>query len=277
MYAGVFFHWDIDLTERTAKKRPRWQLPPGVPASMWDYAQSEHIARDYDEYFAYNRLFEFDGQVLARHFDRPGLVVDFGCGTGRALTPLCHGGHRGLAVDLSREMLGVVGEKAAALGLSIDRVQANLVELGCLAEGTAEYGMCMFSTLGMIRGRGNRRTFLCHVRRILKPGGRFVLHVHNFWYNLYDPGGPWWVLSSCLASAWRRDLEVGDKFFDYRRIPNMFLHVFRPGELKADLKFAGFKVREWIPLDPQRVQALSRRWLVPNLRANGWIVACERS
>jgi len=258
-----------------SQRRPSWQLPPGVTRGMWEYARTEHIARDYDEYFAFNSLFEFDQEVLNRHFSKPGYVIDLGCGTGRALVPLARRGFRGLAVDLSAEMLAVVGEKAEVEQLPIDRVMANLVDLDCLADGIADYCISMFSTLGMIRGRQNRQRALAHVRRILKPGGLFVLHVHNLWYNLYDPGGPWWLLKNLLRAAVVRDLEAGDKFFDYRQIPNMFLHVFRRRELLGALRQSGFRVREFIPLDPRRHRALARPWLFADLRANGWIVVCE--
>jgi SAM-dependent methyltransferase len=244
---------------------------------MWEYAHADHIARDYDDYFTYNRLFDFDEAVLAKWFARPGLVVDLGCGTGRALMPLIRRGHRGLAVDLSAEMLAVVGEKAAEENLPIDRVRCNMVELGCLAASVADYAMCLFSTLGMIRGSKNRRRTIEHVHRILKPTGLFVLHVHNFWYNLYDPGGPWWVIKSVLAAPFRRDFEVGDKVFDYRQIPNMYLHVFRRGEVVRLLRRAGFTIRELIPLDYRRSAVMRRPWLFGNLRANGWIIVCERS
>jgi SAM-dependent methyltransferase len=189
--------------------------------------------------------------------------------------PLVRAGHRGLAVDLSLEMLSVVGEKAAAESLSIDRVLANLVELDCLADASADYAICLFSTLGMIRGSDNRRRVVAHARRILKPGGVFVLHVHNFWYNLFDPGGPWWVLKSVLCAPFRRNFDVGDKFFDYRGIPQMYLHVFRRRELLSLLRRAGFRIRELIPLDYRRTARLRMPWLLGNVRANGWIVICE--
>jgi SAM-dependent methyltransferase len=242
---------------------------------MWDYVNAEHIARDYDDYFAFNRLFDFDEEILRRYFARPGLVVDLGCGTGRALVPLVRAGHRGLAVDLSMEMLSVVGEKAEDEALPIHRVLANLVELDCLAEAIADYAICLFSTLGMIRGSENRRRAIEHVRRILRPGGVFVLHVHNFWYNLFDPGGPWWVLKSVAAAPFRNEFEIGDKFFDYRGIPQMYLHVFRRRELLTLLKGAGFRIRELIALDYRRTARLQRPWLMGNIRANGWIVVCD--
>jgi SAM-dependent methyltransferase len=242
---------------------------------MWEYAQSPEIATQYDDYFALNSLFEFDQQVTARYFQPPGLVVDLGCGTGRALLPLVRRGHRGLAVDLSRHMLGIVREKARLEGLPVDCVQLNLVEMDALRDAFADYCMCMFSTLGMVRGRANRAKVLRSVRRILKPGGTFIVHAHNFWHNLLDPGGPWWVLGSLLMAAWRREFEVGDKHFPYRGIPNMFLHVFRRGELRRELRRAGFTSTRFIPLDTARRHSLPRPWLLGRIRANGWIVICQ--
>lgn len=257
------------------KHVPQWRMPAGTTRGLWEYVQAEHIADDYDEYFAYNSLFDFDLAVLERHFTRPGLLADLGCGTGRLLVPFARRGFRGLAVDLSRPMLEVVGDKAAAEDLPIDRLQANLTELDCLRDAVADYCISMFSTLGMIRGRANRLRALAHVRRILKPGGKFVIHVHNRWYNLFDPQGRWWVLRNLFASWLLRNQEPGDKFFDYRGIPNMFLHVFTRHELAADLRRSGFRVVEWIALDTQRRHALARPWLFGRLRANGWIVVCQ--
>ena len=154
-------------------------------------------------------------------------------------------------------------------------VQANLVELDAVPEDAADYAMCLFSTLGMIQGRENRRRALRHARRILKPGGVFVIHAHNFWFNLFDPGGPWWVLGSLLRSTFRADVERGDKYFAYRGVPNMFLHVFTRRELIGNLKRAGFRVREVIPLHVSRQKRLPHAWLFGRIRANGWIVVCS--
>ncbi len=256
----------------TSPNRPTWQLPPGVSRGTWDYFHASHIADDYDDYFAFNSLFEFDQAVLRRQFDRPGLIADLGCGTGRALVPLVRDGHRGLAIDLSEHMLRIVREKAAEESLPIECLRANLVELDGVADAAVDYAMCMFSTLGMIRGRANRRRALAHARRILKPGGRLVLHVHNYWYNLRDPEGPLWVLGNLLQTPLSRELEVGDRWFPYRGLPSMFLHVFRWRELAADLRSAGFRIVERIALDAQRRHALERPWLLGPLRTNGWIV-----
>jgi SAM-dependent methyltransferase len=259
-----------------AAHRPEWRLPPGVPRGVWEYAQAEHIAEDYDEYFASNELFEFDEQVVARHLAHPGLVVDLGCGTGRTLVALARRGFRGLAVDLSLPMLQVVGEKAKAEGLPIHRLQANLVELDCLREGVADYCVCLFSTLGMIRGRENRQRVLAHARRILKPGGLFVVHVHNLWFNLFCAEGRSWLLRHLVRVLASRDVQWGDKFFDYRGIPRMFLHTFTRRELVVALRRAKFVIQELIPLAVTRQRPLPHAWFFGGLRANGWIAVCRK-
>ncbi|MEM9187170.1 MAG: class I SAM-dependent methyltransferase [Planctomycetota bacterium] len=257
---------------------PEWKLPPGVPRGVMDYAESCAIAEDYDDYHALNPLFEFEEQVLAREFQPPGRVADLGCGTGRALLPLLRSGHTGLAVDLSDKMLDVVREKTELAGLAVECLRANLVELEGIADQSCHYAMCLFSTLGMIRGRANRRRALGHMSRILRPGGKLVLHVHNFWFNLRDGhsqwGGPWWVAKNLLRKP-GGGLEPGDKFFPYRGVPNFFLHVFRAGELRADLRSADLRVTRWIPLEVRRRHALPAPWFLPKLRANGWIVVCQ--
>jgi SAM-dependent methyltransferase len=253
-----------------------WQLPRGVTRGMWEYAHAEHIAAEYDDDLVGHPLFDFDEEIVRRYFTRPGLVVDLGCGTGRALIPLARIGFRAVAIDLSPAMLAIVGAKADEERLHVDRLRANLVELDCLSDGAADYAMCLFSTLGMIRGRDNRLRVLRHARRILKPGGLLVLHVHNLWYNLTDPLGRLWLARHVLESLRRRDVELGDKFFDYHQIPNMYLHVFTRTELLRSLKRAEFSVREIISLDTTRHRALKWPWLCGRLRANGWIAVCEK-
>lgn len=257
------------------RRQAEWRLPRGVPRGVWQYVQADHIAEQYDDYFADNRLFQFDEQVLARHFTRPGLVVDLGCGTGRSLVPLARRGYSGLAVDLSERMLRIVGRKAAAEGLPIHRIRANLVELDCLRSGVADYCTCLFSTLGMIQGHQNRRQVLQHARRILKPGGLLVAHVHNFWYNLFDAPGRRWLLGHLLRWLLGREAERGDKLFDYRQIPKMFLHTFTRRELVGALRACDFRIKEIIPLSATRQRPLRRRWFLGWLRANGWIVVCQ--
>jgi SAM-dependent methyltransferase len=191
--------------------------------------------------------------------------------------PLARRGFRGLAVDLSSRMLGIVGRKAQWENVPIDRLLANIVELDCLRSEIADYCLCMFSTLGMVRGRANRLRALTHVRRILKPGGMFVLHVHNRWSNLFMPQGRTWLWSNFLSALRSKEVEPGDKFFPYHDVPQMFLHLFTRRELTQDLRAAGLAIEKIIALDNQRREALRWPWLLGRVRAQGWIVICCRT
>jgi SAM-dependent methyltransferase len=176
-------------------------------------------------------------------------------------------------------MLRIVMQKAALDQLDITPVVANLVELDKadppIAPASVDHAMCLFSTLGMIRGSRYRLQALTGVRRILKPGGRLVLHVHNYWFTLHDPGGWLWVAKNMAQSLVQRETEVGDRYFPYRGLPTMYLHTFRPRELRSLLRSAGFRIRRWIPLEVTRKGPLPHAWWFESLRANGWIVVAE--
>jgi SAM-dependent methyltransferase len=254
---------------------PEWRLPPGVSSGLWDYANADHIAEDYDEYFAYNLLFQFDESILDEEFQQPGRLVDLGCGTGRLAIHFAARGFHVVAIDLSLPMLRVVGRKAFQARQHVDRLLANMVQLECVRSESIDYCICMFSTLGMTSGGANRLRVLQHVRRMLKPGGQFALHVHNRWYNLFDPQGRVWLARTLLGRDRRHGLERGDKVFDYRAIPNMRLHLFSLSELRRLLRRAGFRVRRMVALDTRRQRPLPRAWWFGRIRANGWIAFCD--
>lgn len=255
---------------------PRWRLPRGTTRGAWEYACDEAVAEGYDADLEGSFLFEFDEQFVRKHVRSGDTLVDLGSGTGRLLLPLAEAGVRCVAVDLSEPMLRVVQRKAEAANAFIDRLRTNIVELDGLRNGIADCAICMFSTLGMIRGAENRRLAVQHAHRILKPGGKFIVHVHNLWHNLFDPQ-PWWLARSLFRSAFHGDEDFGDKTYDYRGVPNFFLHAFRRREILGLLRSAGFRISEVCPLDTARRRALAFPWLLQNLRANGWIIVGEKS
>lgn len=258
----------------SAANRTDWQLPPGVPKGVWDYTQAETIACEYTDYFRDHALLKFDEKLLAKWFEESGIVVDFGCGTGRALKSLLERGMTGIGVDLSQPMLMEAQSQLGAFSDRFTPIRANLVDLRCLADDSADYAMCLFSTLGMIQGGENRKAAVDHMRRILKPNGLLVLHVHNFWFNLYDPGGPWWLVKSFLSRS--TDRRRGDKTYSYRGIRNFYLHVFSRRELLGIIKSAQLEVYDWVPLRPRCDGAISAPWFCQSLRASGWIVCCRK-
>lgn len=265
----------------SSKTRTNWQLPDGVSPGTWDYAQSTSIASDYDDYFRGHGMFELDRDIIDRHFQRDGCVIDLGCGTARALEPLIAKGLQGVAVDLSQEMLETVRSKPK-LRSTTTAIRANLVDLDGFGDETFDYAICLFSTLGMIRGSDQRSKFVEHVARMLKPGGLFVVQVHNYWVHVFDPEGPLWMLRNLFRSKIKRDVELGDRFFLYRGIPDMYLHSFGKRELRRLLTNnrsrtkAELEIVESIPLNPRQDGRLALPWFMEWLRASGWIVVARK-
>lgn len=258
--------------------RRDWQLPPGVVPGTWEYVANREIAEDYDEYFAVHPMFDFDEAVLERWFTTPGTLVDFGCGTGRALLPFARRNFRCVALDLSLPMLRVVGEKARMDQLHVDRICANLADLGCLADAWADYACCLFSTLGMIDGAQNRLAALKGIRRTLKPGGVFVLHVHNSWHHLRYREGRRRFLRDLPNRLPGRVSTFGDRTYAYRGLPRMFLHAFSKRELTDLLDKSGFVIKETtllgLPKEDHQ-EPLAHSWFLSRLRAYGWVVVCR--
>jgi SAM-dependent methyltransferase len=181
-----------------------------------------------------------------------------------------------LGVDLSAEMLKVARAKAAAAGVPAHWLLANLVELGCLADQSFDYAACLFSTLGMVAGRAERLQLLRHVYRLLRPGGQFILHVHNYWFNVWDPQGRAWLLRDWLRSLLGR-AERGDKVMPvHQGIAGLTLHLFTRREALRLLKEVGFRVAEVQPVSLRPDCRLPWPAWFGWLRSYGYLLAAER-
>jgi ubiquinone/menaquinone biosynthesis C-methylase UbiE len=254
---------------------PAWKLPEGVNPSLWQYANTPRLATEEDEYFDGHPLFRFDSETLRTRFVEPGPLIDLGCGAGRHSLQFAARGFPVVAVDLSSAMLGELSRKAAKARVRLDTVQANLCRLSCFPDGSFRYAISMFSTLGMIRGRPARRQALAEAHRILEPGGRLALHAHNLWLNLKDPQGRFWLMSQGLKWITRRP-GFGDRKMTYRGIANMEVHLYTWGELATDIRSAGFRIDEVVPIDAVRAKPIIAPKLGHPFRAGGWIVFASR-
>jgi SAM-dependent methyltransferase len=214
---------------------------------------------------------------------RPGRLLDLGCGTGRLLVPFARRGYRLLGVDLSAEMLAVARQKAEAAGVAGHLLRANLAELDCLCEGCFDYAACLFSTLGMVVGLAARRRVVGHAFRVLRPGGRFVLHVHNRWFNAWDRGGRAWLLRDWLRGFGAGGVsrpggqERGDRVMPvHQGVAGLTLHLFTRREAVRLLTDAGFRVLEVRPLSLRADGRLPLPAWFGWLRAYGYLLAAER-
>src|SRR5690606_23243579 len=104
------------------------------------------------------------------------------------------------------------------------------------------------STVGMIRGASARQRAVAEAFRILKPGGRLAIHVHNLLLNLRNHQGRFWLLGQIPKIVLGRN-DAGDRRMTYRGIPHMEVHLYRWKELRRSLLNAGFEIDEFIPLN----------------------------
>jgi SAM-dependent methyltransferase len=243
---------------------------------LWDYLHDPALARGYDASLARSVLFTQDHLFTLRHFDRPGRLIDLGCGTGRLLISFARRGDCVVGVDLSEEMLRVAGEKAAASGVTVHLLKMNLVELDALADQSFDNAACLFSTLGMVSGAAERRRVMGHAFRLLRPGGKFVLHVHNRWFNWWDPQGRHWLIRDTLRSFLGGG-PAGDRAQPvHQGIAGLTLHLFTRREAIRLLRDAGFQVLEVVPVGVNANGTLAWPGWFGWLRAYGYLLAARR-
>jgi ubiquinone/menaquinone biosynthesis C-methylase UbiE len=220
---------------------PDWQLPPGADRGLWDYFHSAEMVDGYDAAMAASPLARADIAFCERAFPTPGRLLDLGCGTGRLCIHFAAKGYECVGVDLSEPMLAQARANAAAAGVTCEWKVANLVELTDLPERSFDYAACLFSTLGMVRGAENRAKAVANAARLLKPGGRVVLHVHNRFFRGLGAGV---VRRQLLRTLFRRP-GAGDVTMPqaYGGAPLTLHHFTRRGAVRL-LTDAGFKVIE---------------------------------
>jgi SAM-dependent methyltransferase len=254
-----------------------WQLPAGVDRGLWDYLHNAELAKGYDAGLAGSSLSHIDQAFAEEHFPSPGRLIDLGCGTGRLTVPFAQRGFWVLGVDLSEPMLEVAEVKARKNGVAIHRLKANIVELDALRDCSFDYAACLFSTLGMIAGPDARRRVIRHVHRVLRPGGRFVLHVHNKWFNFWDPHGLRWLMRD-LPRFLTRQSSAGDRLMPvHQGIAGLTLHLFTRREVLRLLRETGFRLLEARPVSLTEDGRLRHAWWFGWLRAYGYLLAAERS
>lgn len=241
---------------------PDWLLPPGVDRGLWDYLHAADMVAGYDEQMRVSPLAIADGAFCERAFATPGRLVDLGCGTGRLCRHFAAKGYDCVGVDLSDEMLAQA--RSAASG--VEWVKANLVELSELPGESFDYAACLFSTLGMVRGADNRAKVVANAFRLLKPGGRFVLHAHNRFFR-----GLGW--KRVLGQRWKSLVgkpDAGDITMSqaYAGAP-LTLHHFTLPEVTHLLGAAGFAVREALAVGDDGTPAAGSR-------VYGWLVLAVR-
>lgn len=138
----------------------------GVDAQFWDRAARKYAASPIKDMAGYER-------TVARARDllhATDTVLELGCGTGTTALTLAPGVARYVGTDLSREMIAIAREKAAA-------AHCRNLEFSVSGSDPASWpvgpfdAVLAFNLLHLVPDRG---AYLRQVHRILKPGGLFI-------------------------------------------------------------------------------------------------------
>jgi SAM-dependent methyltransferase len=179
-------------------------------------------------------------------------------------------------VDLSSRMLEIAREKTRAAGIeNVSLIEGNIADLPLdRLRPPYDYAVCLFATLGYVRGRENRLRALRQAASLLAPGGQYVFHAWNLLHNL-PTAHLLWILTGLARWAVGRG-EIGDQIlWWYRGLRWVTMHAFRLGEIESLVRDAGLELLEvhYVnkhcdgPLAGRRLRA----W-----RANGFMIRCRK-
>lgn len=116
------------------------------------------------------------GVELFRREADPGAgarILDLACGAGRHLSPLAAAGYRPVGLDLSAPLL-----RRAARDFGGPLVQGDMRAVP-LAAAAVDAVVQFFTSFGYFERRSEDRRALAEVRRVLRPGGTFLLDFLN--------------------------------------------------------------------------------------------------
>lgn len=139
-----------------------------------------------DAFWAAVYPFEFSAPVVdagATQVDRAiglagvrvGDALDLGCGPGRHAVPLARRGFRVTAVDLSAFHLARAHERAAAAGVDVELVQADMRVFA--RPDAFDLALSLFTSFGYFEDAGDDLRVLQNVHRSLRPDGVLVMDV----------------------------------------------------------------------------------------------------
>jgi ubiquinone/menaquinone biosynthesis C-methylase UbiE len=246
---------------------PDWQLPAGVDRGLWDYLHAAEMVAQYEQQIGLSPLAQADVAFCQKHFASPGRLLDLGCGTGRLGRYFAARGYECVGVDLSACMLDQACQLTPSeLAPRLHWIQANLAEPLPLADACFDYAACLFSTLGMIRGASHRDAVVANIYRLLRPGGRCVVHAHHrFFVGLGWKRLGQQLLLTSLGHPGAGELTMPQA---YAGAP-LTLHHFTRSQLQRLLQRHALQILEWLPLDIYGQPA--RGW-----RIYGWLIAAQR-
>jgi len=132
-------------------------------------------------------------------------LLDLCCGQGRHAILFAGRGHEVTAQDLSPEYIDLAGRAAAAAGVTLRTVAADMRAIPF--EGEFDAVVNMFTSFGYLETEAEDRKALEAIARALKPGGRLLLDLVN----------REWVVDNYIQNDWHSGND-GALYLEHREL-----------------------------------------------------------
>jgi SAM-dependent methyltransferase len=241
--------------------------------------KSDHIAKEMQQ--TYDLYFSRDG--YRRRYPRPNAatldylllngardathILDFGCGNGRySLALLAQSDAALTAYDISAASLGEFHRNLMGTSFA-GRVVLIHDDLSALGE-PASYDLVimLFGVLSHVGPRSARVEALAQLRRLIRTDGRLIISVPSVYRRR-----PWELFKAAVARRLgqaRPPLDEAGNISFTRHVEGQaltfFYHLYRLGELRAELAEAGFRLLEC------EAESVLPEWCVTQ-----WPIACR--
>ncbi|MCL5045258.1 MAG: class I SAM-dependent methyltransferase [Actinobacteria bacterium] len=170
------------------------------------------FARVYDRIMddvPYEKWADYIEATLERLGVRPQRVLDLACGTGNTTLPFARRGYEMMGVDLSREMLDVAGEKAAAEGFDIE---FSLQDMRNFQVGTlVDLVICLYDSLNYLLTERALSSAFRSVHRALAPGGLFMFDVNSTSKFSQVGNGTIFIETEELSLVWQNSYDFANR------------------------------------------------------------------
>ncbi|MGX1193095.1 class I SAM-dependent methyltransferase [Metabacillus sp. SLBN-84] len=194
---------------------------------------------------------------------KKGAIIDIACGTGRATIPLARQGHRVTGVDVHKGMLVEARKKSSDLGLEINWVQQDCMDLNL--ETTADLIYTVGNSFQHFLTNEEQDKLLASVSRHLDPDGIFIFGTRfpgpeelisttteEFWKTYEDEVSKLQVDVYCLSSydaitqiqhntTIRKYKNAAGEVVKEKKTAISLRYVF-PREMERLLTMNGFKI-----------------------------------